>query len=982
MPSEARVSDSRAALFTIPAWRPFADDLAAGLLARFPEPLDLARLILLLPTRRSIRALTEAFLRESDGAALLLPRMVPAGDLDLDEMQGFEGGPLFDSLAGPAEARPLISPQARRMALAAILSAGRNLPAAEALSLAGKLGTALDTLEIEGKRAADLKGAVPEGELQGHWAKNAQVLEAVVSAWPELLEARGLMDATHRRRLQLDELAARWAISPPPIPVVMAGFAAAPPAVARLAHAVARLPQGQLVLPGLDAALPGEAWALLKGDEAVAPVETHPQYGMARLLADAGLSPAEATPWPWQSARRASAPERAALVGRALLPAELSGEALGVPSPEALSGLRMVEAAHPAEEALLIAFAMRQVVERPGLTAALVTPDRALAARVAVQLKRFGITVDDSAGEPLAVTGPGSLLLALAVAAGERLAPVSLLALLQHPLVQAGDARLEWLNNVRQLDLHALRGIRPGPGTRGVARRLSSRPRAPETLKDWWTEAAAPLLAPLQPLPETADALLDRLRSVAVSLAGDALWAGEAGRTLARLFDALEECRADLARLPVGADDAAAFIGALMAGETVRPRASLHPQLHIWGLLEARLQTADLLLMGGLNEGSWPGMPAPDPFLAPAIRRALGLPGLARRTGQEAHQFAHGLGAPEVLLTRALRTGGVPTVASRFWQRLAAAAGGLPDEGALAPSRAALLAAARGLDQPDAALKYPRPEPAPPAADRPREITVTDVSMLKADPFAYYARRLLKLKVLEARDAEPTAGERGQVVHDILKHVLDEGIPAPPRIAELISTELLKLGERPEIAALWRPRVERMVDWVLATIADNPDWAPLSWEKEARLQHGTITLIGRIDRLDRSATGLRVLDYKTGGSPGVKDVTDLYQTQLALLARMADAGLFGDTGGRQVEALEYWKLSGGRSPGEVRPALGKRATAADVRAHLEAAWDAYEKLTQAYLLGDAPFRAKQHMVYGRRFRDYDQLARVAEWLGR
>lgn len=975
-------SETRGSLFTIPGWRPFADDLAAGLLAQFPKPLDLARVLLLLPTRRSIRALTEAFLRESQGAALLLPRMVPAGDLDLEEVEAFEGGPLFDLMGGASEARPAISPLARRLALAAILAGGRRLPAAEALAMGGQLGAALDTLEIEGKRAADLSGAVPEGQLQSHWEKNARVLEAVVTAWPQLLEARGLMDAAQRRTLQLTSLADRWAETSPDFPVVMAGFAAAPPAVAGLARVVARLPHGRLVLPGLDLDLPDAAWALLKGTDGEPALQTHPQYGMSRLLAEARLSPGEAVPWPWQSARAASAPERAALVARALLPADLGGDVMPAPPAQALSGLRMVEASNPAEEALVIALAMRQVVEHPGRTAALITPDRALAARVAVQLKRFGITVDDSAGTPLATTGPGSLLLALAGAAAERFAPVPLLALLQHPLVMAGEARVDWLNQVRQLDLEALRGIRPGPGLSAVQARLRNRAKAPMELRDWWADKVVPLLAPLERMGGTAQDLLETLRDVAIALAGDGLWAGEAGRTLARLFDALAPCGEDLARLAVSPDDAAAFAGALMAGETVRPRASLHPQLHIWGLLEARLQTADLILMGGLNEGGWPGLPAPDPFLAPAIRRALGLPGLARRTGQEAHQFASGLGAPEVLLTRAIRAGGAPTVASRFWQRLVAAAGGLPDSGPLAPGRDALLAVARGLDRPDAMNAYARPEPSPPARDRPREITVTDVALLKGDPFAFYAKRLLRLKQLEARDAEPTAGERGQVVHDILKRVLDEDVPPPQRIDELIDQELLKLGERPEIAALWRPRVERMVDWALAKMAEEADWTPLCWETSGEMAVGGIRLKGRADRVDSSGDGLRIVDYKTGRAPSIGEVVDLYQTQLALLGRMAEAGLFGDAGGQKTIALEYWKLSGGRKPGEIKRALGTKAGADEVQAHLDAALADFQELVGGWLMGDRPFRAPLHMVYGRRFGEYEQLARVAEWLGR
>nr|WP_255696806.1 PD-(D/E)XK nuclease family protein [Sandaracinobacteroides sayramensis] len=383
--------------------------------------------------------------------------------------------------------------------------------------------------------------------------------------------------------------------------------------------------------------------------------------------------------------------------------------------------------------------------------------------------------------------------------------------------------------------------------------------------------------------------------------------------------------------------------------------------------------------MSGLNEGSWPGLPAPDPFLAPAIRRALSLPGLARRTGQEAQQFAGGLGAPDVLLTRSLRAGGAPTVASRFWQRLAAATGGLADSGALSPGREALLEAARALGRPPAAAPYPRPEPQPPVSARPQEITVTDVAMLKADPFTFYARRILKLSKLDPRDAEPTAGERGQVVHDILQRALQEGQATLPAI---LDAELRKLGERPEIAALWRPRVERMVGWALATMAEQPDWQPFRWEEKAELALGPVTLKGRIDRLDRSGSALRVVDYKTGSVPKIKDVTALYQTQLALLAHLAEAGLFGDTGGLPVEALEYWKLSGGLEPGRQSPALGQKVGADDIRAHIEAAWADFEELVGGYLLGERPFRAKQHMVYGRRFSDYDQLARVAEWLGR
>jgi ATP-dependent helicase/nuclease subunit B len=969
-------SEPRGRLFAVPPHRPFADDLAAGLLARHPDPLELARLLLLLPTRRAVRAVADAFVRQSDGQALLLPRLAPVGDIDAD-LEDRALGSFAEGLEGPAEAAPAISPLARQLALARLLARARSLPGAEALAMAAELGAALDTLTIEEKRAADLDAAIPVGDLQAHWAINARIIEAIARDWPSILADRGSMDAAARRNLLLRLLAARWADAPPAHAVVMAGFASAPPAVAALARSVARLPGGLLLLPGLDLDLPRATAERIAERE-----ETHPQYGMLRLLADAGLSPAEAAPWPHAAPAAGSPPARAALVARALLPPAFSGAALAPADPQALAGIRFVEAASPAEEALAIAIALRQVAGRPGLTAALVTPDRALARRVAVQLGRFGIDVDDSAGEPLAVTAPGSLLVALASAAAERFAPVPLVALLQHPLVAAGDGRLQWLNHVRALDRLALRGLRPAPGLAGLARRLAQRESCAQ-LRDWWREEVAPKLASLEPLPADASALVDALVAVAQALAGDELWQGEAGHQLATLIEALDEGRADLSQLPVDAGGAAVIAGALMAGATVRPRWRKHPQLAIWGPLEARLQSADLMVLGGLNEGHWPALPAPDPFLAPAIRRALGLPGLARRTGMQAHDLVMGMGAPEVLVTRAAREGGAPSVPSRFWQRLVAAAGCVPDSGNLTPPTATLLAAARTLDTPAQPARFDRPAPAPPAADRPRKLSVTEVATLKADPFAFYAKHMLKLAKLDPRDAEPTSGDRGSAVHKVLERWFADPARDPAALDRLIDEEIARLGDRPELAALWRPRVVRMVDFVLEEAARDRDWTPLAGEAAGELVWRGIRLKGLADRVDRRADGaLRLLDYKTGGLPGVADVAGLWQTQLALLAHMAEAGAMPKVPAAPVVALDYLKLSGGREPGELRPALGKRVGPDAIAPHVAEAWADFEDQAASFLLGERPFTAKLNLVHGRRFGDYDHLARVAEWLGR
>lgn len=964
-------SEGAGRLYTIPPWRPFVDDLAAGMLARHPDPLDLARVRVILPGRRAVRALTEAFVRQADRRALLLPGLSTVGDLD--EGPGGDPGRLFDSADAEARLPPAIDPLARRLVLARLLARARQVRAAEALSLAGDLATVLDTLAAHGCRAGDIEAAVPSADLQTHWSANARVLAILLEQWPGLLAERGLMDPADRLEALLAVLAARWQAEPPAHPIVLAGFAQAPPAVARLAGVIACLPGGLVVLPGLEADRPDDHWPAIRDRH-----EIHPQHGLARLLDMAGLSAAEAAPWPWVADRPGSPPARAGTVRESLEAAELRPDGRQ-PGDAPHPGVRMVEAGSPAEEALLIAVALRQLVAAPGLTAAVVTTDRALARRIAVQLRRFGIEIDDSAGEPLSRTLPGGLLIALAAAAGQAFAPVPLLAALQHPLVCAGEARLAWLDRVRRLDREALRGLRPEPGLDGVAARLAGL-RAGDELADWWETEVRQRLAGLEPVPTDARALLDSLVAAAGALAGEALWAGEAGSALARLVDALAEAGETLADLPVRPADAPAFITGLLETVTVRPRWARHPQLAIWGPLEARLQGPDLMVLAGLNEGSWPTLPGPDPFLAPAIRRMLGLPGLARRIGFQAHDLAIAMGAREVLLTRAIRAEGAPTIPSRFWQGLLAMTGGaLPDSGELTPPAKALLRAAREVDAPAQAIRIERPQPSPPAASRPRTLRVTEVALLKADPYSFYARHILRLTPLDPRDQPPTALERGTLVHAIAEAAVSD--PAAD-LPALVDRRLAELGDRPELRALWRPRLLRMAGFLRDLLAEEPQWQPLRHEIAGEVAVSGVTLKGRADRIDRGAEGLRILDYKTGRLPDVADVADLAQTQLALLAGMAARGGFKGLPELPVVALDYVRLGGGAEPGEVRPALGTRATKDALDAHLEAAWADLEVLIGGYLLGDRPFVAKQDPVFGRRFADHDLIARVAEWLGR
>lgn len=974
-------------LYSIPPHRAFADALAQGLIRRFgSDPMRLARGIVLVPTNRAKKAITDAFVRAS-GGGLLLPRLVAIGDPELDEA----AGPFLDPADDDAPIAPAVSPLQRRLILARLVQGGSpGIDTAEAVRLAGELGRTLDQLlieEIDPRRMRD----VAVGELSEHWQRSLDLFEIVLSKWPQELEKLGRIDLAERRNRLLGRVAVRWRETssnwPPGRFVCAAGITTSAPVIARLLRVVAGLPDGMVVFPGVDLSMPAEEWAMLGPFEPDSvtgrrkrALETHPQFHLKLLIDRMGVQRGEIEPWRVATELDAP-PARSKAIASAMMPAELTKGWSELPAAERrLADVRAIEVATPAEEAQAIALALRGALETEGRTAALVTPDRALAKRVAAHCARWGLVIDDSAGAPLASLPPGTLLLALAEAGAQGFAPLALLALLKHPLVAAGEDRLAWLEGARALDL-ALRGPRPAAGLAGIEAHLTD-PEGHDahvrrTALGWWREVA-PLLAPLEALyaggPAPLTGLLAQLRETATLLCGEGLWGRADGRAAAALLDELER-EAPHGPALAEPESLTAMLRTLMDEVAVRPPQGGHPRLAIYGVIEARLQTADLVILGGLNEGVWPGLPAPDPWLAPRIRAELGLPGLERRIGLSAHDLAMGLGAREVLLTRARRDAGAPTIASRFWLRLEALSGGLEraDE---------LEAWARTIDDPDAHAPAERPEPCPPSAIRPRVIPVTDVDRLKADPYAFYAKRMLRLRQLDPVDADPSAAWRGTAVHDVLEKwaKLDDCAPdrLEPRVIEMLAQA------HPMMRALWQPRLIEAVRWIVRELAARPERRVIAVERDGAIDVAGVTLKGKFDRIDAMGDGtLGIVDYKTGQPPSTRAVRAGYSLQLGLLGLIAERGGFDGIAGR-ASCFEYWSLArrGGdfgyvATPVDAAEKYGRIATGEFVA--IAAA--NFAETAAAYLTGDAPFTAKLHPEYAP-YSDYDQLMRRDEWYGR
>jgi ATP-dependent helicase/nuclease subunit B len=949
-------------VYTIPSHRSFADALAAGLIARFGrDPLGLAQGRILLPNNRAVRAVTDAFVRAS-GSGLLLPRLIPVGDPELDERVG---GAL-DAIEQGEPVPPAIEPTERLLKLAAIV---RGQGSAESVRLAADLARTLDALLVEEIDPRRLRDAVSEAsDLAAHWEKSLQKLQLIYENWPQALMERGAIDLAERRSRLLNRLAERWQHEPPPGFTVAAGITTVAPAVATLLARVARMPDGMVVLPGLWLAdvFPDEEWEALGPDEDGRGETTHPQYHLKLLLNRLGVARGEVGRWR-RSGVAASSPARGRAVANAMAAPEFSHkwETLR-PAQRRLSGIRLAELSDPAAEAQAIALALRQALETPGKTAALVTPDRQLAGRVSALLARWGVEADDSAGRPLSTTPAGTLLLAIAEAAAEELAPVPLLALLKHPLVGGeGDDRLAWLEAVRELDLK-LRGPRPPAGLAGLDAHFEalpswrrSRPKL-DTIDGQLREPVS-----LAPLART-------LSNAAQILAGDAAWRGPDGRLAAELLAELQASEASR-ELSVRSDDAVPLLRQLLETRAVRPPYGGHPRIFIWGVLEARLQRADLVVLGGLNEGVWPALLAPDPWLPPKVRATLGMPTLDSRIGLAAHDFASALGAPEVLITRARRDARSPTLESRFLMRLKAMSGALPHD-------TRLERLTRALDDPGPAQPVDRPAPSPPAEQRPDRISVTAVDRLKADPFAFYAQAILRLRKKDPVDDDHTARWKGNAVHEVLEDWQKADDCDPDKLRARAEQLLKDEAIHPMLRALWAPRLLEAIDWIAGQERDNQGRGrrPLAAEVTGETALAGVTVQGRVDRIDRLADGsLAIIDYKTGAPPTQKAVDAGFALQLGLLGLIGRAGGFeGVTG--EPEAFEYWSLARYRGKFGRLMCPDKDMQPGEFLDHAYANFaDAVEK----WLTGTEPFTAKLNPAFAP-YGDYDQLMRLEEWYGR
>lgn len=985
-------------VYNIAAGHSFADALAAGILERTgSDPLLLTDYTILLPSRRACRTLREAFLRLSGGKAILLPLLHPIGDIDADELSMFMAAE--EDIAKSLDIPPAISRLERQLLLAqTILKTNRAQYFDQAVALAMELGSFLDEVQTERLGFEGLVKLVPE-EFAGHWQETLKFLKILTEHWPLILKERGVIDYAARRNLLLEAQAAAWEKNPPQTPVIAVGdpLTTTVPAAAELLAHVSRLPQGMLVLPGLDRDMDAVSWDKIGED--------HPQFNLKKLLQHVGLERGTVKDW-LLNKKPVINSSRVRLISEAMRPADTTENwrklKSGDITPQALEGFTRIDCDAPQEESDVIAFAMRETLETPGKTCALITPDRRLARRVSLSLKRWGIHIDDSGGQPLTELPVGTWLMLTAEMAEEALSPVTLLSFLKHPIMAARMPPAELRNIVYLLDQLVLRGPRPSSGFQGLRDAVEGlnekRESDKERLLQWLDRIE-------KQMKEFTDLMMDSKNiafgnvlschirmaetlATTVETAGESrLWQGEAGEAASEFLNSLLQSAGDVP--PLSPEHYVSLLGTLLKTQTVRPRYGAHPRLSILGQIEARLYCADRVILGGLNEGTWPDLPAHDPWMSRPMRKQFGLPSPEKSISLAAHDFVQAGTAPEVILTRARKVDGTPTVPARWLLRLETVLEAVGLEWPEAPA-IKYRQWVRDMDTPSHKPRpVSRPEPAPPVAARPRQLSVTKIENLIRDPYQIYARYILNLRALDPLDDDPGGAERGTFIHAALEKFIETFKDALPEDAEkqledFGRTALAEMRIPQEVEAFWWPRFKKII---VQFVRQEREWrekaGPCLTETEGSWQFetagGPFVLTGKADRIDKFHDGsYAIIDYKSGRIPKNSEVRTGLSPQLPLEALILENGGFKEAPAGTVKEMSYWKVTGGgETPVDrivIEPEKGQSVTdmVSDAEAGLKALLTEFDNAA-------TPYRSQPNENIKPPFSDYEHLARIKEW---
>lgn len=918
----------------------FADELTTFVLEQYQtNPFNMANTEIILPTKRACLTVKEAFLRASKSKSLLLPKLTPLYEMDnLDE-----------------DLPPKMSKLNRIFLLAKLCQAKPNICSADkAVMVAIGLSELLDEFYQYETDVSKLTTLVQEKQFADHWNETVVFLDIIHTVWPQILSEYGQIDEMDYTVRMIKSFAKKWQNNPPAHSIIMAGFDGAIPAVIELARVIHSLPNGIIFLNGVNTHLTQKEFNNLP------PI--HAQYPLKRLLDALKIKPNELTDL------SRLAPQAELLMHETLKPADKTDTwqfVQGI-TQKSLAHVKRYDCENTAQEALTVALILRGVLETPEKTAAFVTTDRALARRVCIEMKRWGIELDDSAGMPLSQTPVGTYLSLLSSLALTPQDGNHLLALLKHPL--SADTI-----NPTKLRLKIKKAEK-------TARKNNTKLEYETNtdLSKLYQVFTKNILVPFSTLLKTHIEVAEALATSHDKSGYERLWSNEAGQVAYTFLTNVFEY-ADL----LGDIEPTYYpkiLEILMSSLTVRPKYGMHPRLDILGPIEARFHRPDVVILGGLNEGTFPQLPETGPWLNRPMRTSLGLPAPENKIAMAAMDFANCFCAKEVYLTRSLKNEGAPTIPSRFLSRLEAVLTAANITWNLSKTPARL------LDAPNQTEAIVRPAPKPPLVARPQKLSVTKIELWMRDPYAIYARYILKLYPLNPLETPQKQQIFGNAVHKSLEYFVKDN-PLSLDLDILINlgeNNLKSAGFNDGDLAFYMPKFQAIASWFINRQIERIDQIKTSFVEQTGecviedMMGRPFTLSGTADRIDLMKDGsVEIIDYKTGMPPSIKEVYAGFAPQLPLEGYLLTQGGFQEIGKRHVSDLAYWRLASKIQNAKITSVLNKKSEEDNL---IEQTYLGLKKLITIFNDENVAYESCPAPKIAPRYNDYEHLSRAKEWL--
>lgn len=931
-------------------WREYQHDLLA-----------LSSVQIYLPNRRSTRELADMFLEISDGQSTLLPRLTPLGDIDEEDL--LESDPFI--LEEDPFLRPAIPSLERQLLLSEMILRRQDirLSPGDAFTLASELCRFIDRSHTE---EVDLEGLrdLVTGDLAAHWEKTKDFLSIITENWPHILETRNQLDPAQRRTIIFEKKIEALRKNPPLHRVIAAGSTGSIPVAARLLEMIARLPQGCVVLPGLDVTMDDRTWDAID--------DVHPFYYQKKLIEQMTIDRHTIQQWPgsdWLAS--ACRGEKLKLANYAMQPQEVFDLSDATIQTDYLGDMDFIAAEDPFHEAKIIALRLRDVLNHEHQTAIVVTPDRLLAQFIQQEMLRWDVAVNDSGGVALNDTSIGMFLMLIAGICCTQCPATHLLSILRHPLFRLHPPLERRATEIDGLERALRANFLPKGGLKEFVLHYES-PLLADSLQYLEPFADPSAILPLHQWIERHILCAESLASTPTVSGAETLWRLEAGEAAAQLLYKLHDAALNHS-LEISAQDYTHFIAKAFSQVVVRPNFGTHPRLRILSPIEARLQDADVVILAGLNEGVWPAPIKADTWLSRPMQSAMGFSSPDRRLGQSALDFLLLFCMKNVVITWSKKRDGAVSHPSRWLQQIFAV---LEKNGARPVENASpYYHWAHQWDKPAQLSPHPAPSYSPPLSIRPRRLPVTAIGTWQQDPYSLYARQILKLYPLESLDRHPDSRDWGTATHKILERFYNEYIfeTADPQNAfdAIRQQVLMAYPLTPSLAKAWQGKLDAISDWVLANIHESS--SRILTEKKMTMQFtltdgSTFELNGKADRIDREVDQIIVTDYKTGSLPMDKSIVNGQSPQMPLLGLLAKqaSGLSAP----DIQ-LRYIKLKGKTGdPVTVKNLKNPEEIMQLNREYLS-------QLLEEYYIQETPYTAS--MIANASHDTYHNLKRVAEW---